>query len=184
MRRRGSGEVKLASGWREQRRDVPAANRCGPGARLRRWRRRRRVGEPRTRSPAAARSSDSYSPARQASSRAVRRGRSSGTSRLAGVRARSPSRIRRSVGSAPSRAPTLPSQTTRGPVLRQVLSAPAPAESARRTIARDGSQASAGRDHRGLLTAAARRPEPLAAIWMSSFMPASLCPGTVHRLMG
>jgi hypothetical protein len=125
-----------------------------------------------------ARSSHSYSPAQQASSRAGRRGRRSGTSRLAGVRARSPSRTRRCVGSAPSRAPTLPSQTTRGPVLRQVLSAPAPAESARRTIARDRSQASAGarssRAPDGCRSASrAARGDPDV-----EFHPASLCPGT------
>jgi hypothetical protein len=132
------------------------------------------VGDPRTRSSAVARSSHSYSPARQASSRAGRRGRRSGTSRLAGVRARSPSRIRRCVGSAP----TLPSQTTRGPVLRQVLSAPAPAEPARRTIARDRSQASAGarssRAPDGCRSASrAARGDPDV-----EFHPASLCPGT------
>ena len=181
MRRRGSGESQ--AGFRvagATARASPPQIDADRGARLRRWRRPRRVGEPRTRSPAVARSSHSYSPARQASSRAGRRGRRSGTSRLAGVRARSPSRIRRCVGSAP----TLPSQTTRGPVLRQVLSAPAPVESARRTIARDRSQASAGCDHRGLLTAAARRPEPLAAIPMSSFIPRACARARVHSLRG
>lgn len=105
-----------------------------------------------------------------------RRGRRSGTTASRASGHVSPSRIRRVRRERALARAHAPVTEPADRLLRQVLSGPAPAESAR-NIARDRSQASAGRDHRapdgcGSASRAARGDLDV------ELHPASLCPGT------